>query len=111
MSNDPAATLTNMARQLLTSNSGAVVDRAAVETAVNAVAPIVAATTGHVFDHDQTAAVVRALESLFVVEQCPSSADLGHFVGFREGGSGSLGIEVMRRSVGAASDDLRWSGV
>ena len=45
------------------------------------------------------------------VDYCPSSADLGHFVGFREGGSGSLGIEVMRRSVGAASDDLRWSGV
>jgi hypothetical protein len=69
MSNDPATTLTNMARQLLTSNSGAVVDRAAVEAAVDAVAPIVAATTGHVFDQDQTAAVVRALESLFVVEQ------------------------------------------
>lgn len=69
MSNDPSTTLTNMARQLLTSKSGAVVDRATVEAAVNAVAPIVAATVGHTFDQGQIVAVVRALESLFVVEQ------------------------------------------
>ena len=42
---------------------------------------------------------------------CPSSDDLRHFVGFRDGGSGSLVVEVMRRAVGAASDDLRSSGV
>jgi len=44
-------------------------------------------------------------------ENCPSSDDLRHFVGFREGGSGSLVVEVMLRLVGAASDDLRLSGV
>ena len=49
------------------------------------------------------------LDSL-LLENCPSSHDLRHFVGFREGGSESLGVEVMRRAVGAASDDLRWSG-
>jgi hypothetical protein len=42
---------------------------------------------------------------------CPSSDDLRHFVGLREGGSGSLGVEVMRRAGGGASDDLRLSGV
>ena len=40
-----------------------------------------------------------------------SSDDLRHFVGFREGGSGSLVVEVRRRVIGAASDDLRLSGV
>ena len=44
-------------------------------------------------------------------EECPSSDDLRQFVGFREGGSGSSVVEVMRRVVGAASDDLRLSGV
>src|SRR5271166_4826124 len=43
--------------------------------------------------------------------QCPSSDDLRQIVGFREGGSGSLVVEIMRRVVGAASDDLRLSGV
>lgn len=69
MSNDPISTLTNMARQLLTSQSGVVVDRSAVENAVRAVAPVVGATTGHAFGDAELAAVVRALESLFVVEQ------------------------------------------
>ena len=45
------------------------------------------------------------------IGKCPSSDDLRHFVGFREGGSGSLVVEVMQRAVGAASDDLRLSGV
>jgi hypothetical protein len=49
MTNNPVSTLTNMARQLLTSQSGVVVDRNAVENAVRAVAPVVAATTGHTF--------------------------------------------------------------
>ena len=40
-----------------------------------------------------------------------TAAGRGEFVGFREGGSGSLVVEVMRRAVGAASDDLRLSGV
>jgi len=47
----------------------------------------------------------------FVFVGCPSSDDLRHFVGFREGGSGSLVVEVMRPAVDAASDDLRLSGV
>jgi hypothetical protein len=69
MSNDATATLTNMARQLLTSQSGAMVDRGAVEKAVKAVAPIVSATTGHTFTEDELVGIVRTLETLFVVEQ------------------------------------------
>ena len=69
MTHDPTTTLTNMARQLLTSQSGVVVDRSTVENAVRAVAPVVSATTGHTFAEADLAAVVRALESLFVVEQ------------------------------------------
>src|SRR5437868_3200742 len=41
MSNGPVATLTNMARQLLTSQCGAVVDRSAIENAFRAVGPVV----------------------------------------------------------------------
>jgi hypothetical protein len=69
VSNDSTATLTNMARQLLTSQSGAAVDRGAVENAVKAVAPIVSTTTGHTFTEDELVGIVRALETLFVVEQ------------------------------------------
>jgi Z1 domain len=72
MNNEPITTLTNMARQLLTSNSGIVVDRAAIEAAVKDVAPIVTRTTGQTFDQSQIDAVVRTLESLFVVEQGPA---------------------------------------
>lgn len=69
MSSDPLSTLTNMARQLLTSQSGSVVDRETIEKALTAVAPIVSATSGHSFRPDELSAVVRVLEGLFVVEQ------------------------------------------
>ena len=38
---------------------------------------------------------IRSSSFLRQPHRCPSSADLGHFVGFREGGSGSLGVEVI----------------
>jgi len=69
MTADPQSTLTNMARQLLTSQSGAVVDRQGVEKAVAAVSPLVSATSGHTFTPDELASAARILESLFVVEQ------------------------------------------
>ena len=69
MSNDPILTLTNMARQLLTSRAAATLDRTEIERAVQSVAPIVAATTGHDFTADELAGIVRVLEALFVVEQ------------------------------------------
>ncbi len=69
MTSDAISTLTNMARQLLTSQTGSIVERSAVERAVQTVAPIVSATTMHNFDAAELAAVVRVLESLFIVEQ------------------------------------------
>jgi hypothetical protein len=69
MSNDPIPTLTNMARQLLTSQTVAPLDRSEIERAVHSVAPIVTATTGHNFTADELGSIVRVLESLFVVEQ------------------------------------------
>jgi Z1 domain len=63
------ATLNNMARQLLTSQPTNPIDKGAVERAVAMVAPIVAASSGSTFSSDDLAMVVRALESLFVVEQ------------------------------------------
>jgi hypothetical protein len=72
MSNDPIPTLTNMARQLLTSQTAIPLDRSKIEHAVHGVAPIVTATTGHSFTIDELGGVVRVLESLFVVEQGPA---------------------------------------
>jgi hypothetical protein len=69
MTQDPATILTNMARQLLGSRAGVVVDRTTIENAVRAVAPIVSGTSGRAFGEADITAVVRALESLFVVEQ------------------------------------------
>ena len=69
MSNAPIPTLTNMARQLLTSQTAALLDRSEIERAVRGVAPIVAATTGHDFTVDELMSIVRVLEALFVVEQ------------------------------------------
>ena len=69
MTADPISTLTNMARQLLRSQTGVVVDKGAVEKAVAAVAPLVGATTGHTFSEADMASVARVLEVLFVVEQ------------------------------------------
>lgn len=66
---DPQSTLTNMARQLLRAQTGAVVDKTAIEKAMGAVSPLVSATTGHVFTEADFAAVGRVLEVLFVVEQ------------------------------------------
>ena len=40
--------------------------------------------------------------------ECPSSDDLRRFERFRNGGSGSSGLEFMRLSVDAASVGLRW---
>jgi len=74
MSNDPILTLTNMARQLLTSRAAATLDRTEIERAIQSVAPIVAATTGHDFTADELAGIVRVLEALFVVEQGPALA-------------------------------------
>jgi hypothetical protein len=58
-----------MARQLLTSQSGIVTDRKAIEDVVRRIAPIVGLTTGHAFTDSDFTGVVRTLESLFVVEQ------------------------------------------
>ncbi|MDZ5698643.1 Z1 domain-containing protein [Chelativorans sp. M5D2P16] len=69
MSNDAATTLTNMARQLLTSQTPAPLDRAEIEQAVRTVAPIVTAATAHEFTADELVSVIRVLEGLFVVEQ------------------------------------------
>lgn len=74
MSNDPIPTLTNMARQLLASQTAVSLDRSEIEPAVHRVAPIVTATTGYSFTADELAGVVRVLESLFVVEQGPALA-------------------------------------
>ena len=74
MSNDSTLTLTNMARQLLTSQAPAPLDRSGIERVVQSVAPLVAATTGHSFSSDELAGIVRVLESLFVVEQGPALA-------------------------------------
>ena len=41
-------------------------------------------------------------------KDCPSSDDLRRFERFRNGGSGSSGLEFMRLSVDAASVGLRW---
>lgn len=69
MTGDPITTLTNMARQLLTSQSTAPPERAAIERAVRSVAPIVASANAVQFTEDDLARVVRVLESVFVVEQ------------------------------------------
>lgn len=69
MTTDPIATLTNMARQLLMAQSDLSLDRAAIERAVEGVAPIIAATAGRSFTADELIGVVRVLESLFIVEQ------------------------------------------
>src|ERR1700710_2465243 len=74
MSNDPILTLTNMARQLLTSRAAVTLDRTEIERAVQSVAPIVGATTGHDFTSNELAGIVRVLEALFVVEQGPALA-------------------------------------
>ena len=63
------AILTNMARQLLTSGAGPTPERDAIAAAVRTVAPVVTGTTQYTFTPDELAAVVRHLESLFVVEQ------------------------------------------
>lgn len=74
MSNEPIPTLTNMARQLLMSRTGAPLDRTGIERTVQSVAPIVTATTGHDFTSDELVGIVRVLEGLFVVEQGPALA-------------------------------------
>ncbi len=74
MSNDAILTLTNMARQLLTSQTASPLDRIRIERAVQSVAPIVMAMTGHDFGADELAGIVRVLEALFVVEQGPALA-------------------------------------
>ncbi|HYF49993.1 MAG TPA: Z1 domain-containing protein, partial [Planctomycetota bacterium] len=66
---EPLETLTNMARQLLNANLTAIHDRAAIERAIAAVAPVVEGVSGVSFTPDQKTAVLRALESVFVVEQ------------------------------------------
>ena len=74
MSNDPIPTLTNMARQLLTSRTAIPLDRSEIERAVHGVAPIVTATAGYNFTIDELGGIVRVLEALFVVEQGPALA-------------------------------------
>jgi hypothetical protein len=74
MSTEPSTILINRARQLLQSVAGTVVDRAAIERVVQTDSPVVEAVTGHTFSPEQIAAAVRALETLFVVEQGPALA-------------------------------------
>lgn len=66
------STLINRARQLLQAQTGAVVDRAAIERVVQADAPIITATTGYSFAPEELAEVIRTLETIFIVEQGPS---------------------------------------
>lgn len=93
MTIDPAATLTNMARQLLTAQSDQPLDRTAIERAVQGVAPIVAATAGRDFAADELTGIVRLLESLFVVEQGEALA-LTDAESLRNGTSESVGVRA-----------------
>ncbi|WP_119462718.1 Z1 domain-containing protein [Rhodospirillaceae bacterium SYSU D60014] len=74
MSNDAVTTLSNMTRQLLMSEQERPLGRDKIEQAVRTVAPIVSATTGRSLSDDDINDVVRALESIFVVEQGESIA-------------------------------------
>jgi hypothetical protein len=69
MSDIAVQTLTNMARQLLTSTDDRPEDRSAIQDAVDAVIPIVARRTGHPFTDDEIEQAVRMLETAYVVQQ------------------------------------------
>lgn len=72
MSRETVATIVNRARQLLQAQSGAIVDRSAIERVIKADAPVVAAMTGNSFSEAEIEEAIRTLEMLFVVEQGPS---------------------------------------
>lgn len=69
---DIVTTLTNMARPLLKAQQAAGVDKKAIENAIAAVAPVIAATTGQAPTPDDLAGAARVLEGVFVVEQGPA---------------------------------------
>lgn len=69
MSEGAIQTLTNMARQLLTSTDDRPEDRAAIHETVTSVTPIVARRTGHVFSAAEIESVVKLLEGAYVVQQ------------------------------------------
>jgi hypothetical protein len=62
-------------------------------------------------DANTSARPMRANARAVLIDACPSSDDLGHFVSVRNGGSGSSCFDVMPRAAGAASGGLRLSGV
>lgn len=69
MSDAAVQTLTNVARQLLTSTDERPEDRAAIRETVDTVVPIVARRTSHAFTNDEIDHVVRVLETAYVVQQ------------------------------------------
>jgi len=62
-------TLTNMARQLLTSTDERPADRADIREAIDSVMSIVARRTGHSFANSEIDEAVRVLETAYVVQQ------------------------------------------
>lgn len=99
MNTIPLTTLNNMARQLLTSQPGNPIDKRAVESAVAMVAPIVSASSGLTFTQEDLAAVVRSLESLFVVEQ-------GAALALKDRGGPRTGTSAT-----AGSQELSWTDI
>ncbi|ACM36978.1 MULTISPECIES: Z1 domain-containing protein [Rhizobium/Agrobacterium group] len=69
MSDGALQTLTNMARQLLTSTDERPEDRAAIRETVISVMPVVARRTSHEFNDEEIESVVRLLEGAYVVQQ------------------------------------------
>ncbi len=69
MSDGAILTLTNMARQLLTSTDDRPEDRSVIRETVSSVIPVVARRTGHTFTEDEIDSVVRLLEGAYVVQQ------------------------------------------
>ena len=76
MSSDPLSALIVRARQLLQlqKSAGMTIDRDAIERIVHLDAPAFGLAVGHTFTADELTAAVRALETLFVVEQGPALA-------------------------------------
>ncbi|MGR9179728.1 Z1 domain-containing protein (plasmid) [Rhizobium leguminosarum] len=69
MSDGAILTLTNMARQLLTSTDDRPEDRSVIRETVSSVIPVVERRTGHTFTEDEIESVVRLLEGAYVVQQ------------------------------------------
>src|SRR5713101_3329266 len=76
MNGDPVSALIVSARQFLQLRkaAGTAIDRDTIEQVVQLVVPSSGLAMGHTFSADETAAAIRALETLFVVEQGPALA-------------------------------------